>query len=208
MTMVRRQTMRRRLPVLGLVLIVVGVTGLAWLSAFEGGPWGNAPWGRRPWGGDGLFMGPGMMPWPGPGVMGGGSASYYGKKSFASNGERIYYTGISAKTGPIRVSGGPMWIGHGGVGCVACHGVHGRGGIPVMMGTAIPEDIRYEVLTKGGNEKGKEEMDHPFYTDALIKRAITKGIDPAGESLDWTMPRWDMGDADLDDLLAYLKTLR
>jgi mono/diheme cytochrome c family protein len=140
--------------------------------------------------------------------MGDGSSSWYGKKSFASNGERIYYTGISARTGPIRVSGGPMWMAHGGVGCVACHGVHGRGGIPVMMGTAIPEDIRYEALTKGDHEKEKGEMEHPPYTDALIKRAVTQGVDPAGRPLDWTMPRWYMGDADLDDLLAYLRTLR
>jgi len=42
----------------------------------------------------------------------------------------------------------------------------------------------------------------------LIKRAITKGIDPAGEPLDWTMPRWQFGDEDVADLLAYLKTLR
>jgi len=51
-------------------------------------------------------------------------------------------------------------------------------------------------------------MDHPPYTDALIMRAITQGLDPAGEPLDWTMPRWQMSEADLTDLLAYLKTLR
>jgi len=206
--------MRRKFPVLGVVLILIGATGLAWLFAFQGGPWGITPWGRGALGRGGFFMGPGMMPWMGPGVMGGGSAAWYGKKSFASNGERIYYTGTSARTGPIPLSGGPMWLAHGGVGCVACHGAHGRGGVPVMMGAAIPEDIRYEALTKpehGEREKGTkeaEEMDHPPYTDALIKRAITEGLDPAGKPLDWTMPRWHMADADLADLLTYLKTLR
>jgi mono/diheme cytochrome c family protein len=146
-----------------------------------------------------------MMPGFGPGMMGGGSAWWPGKQSFASNGERIYYTGVSAKTGPIPVSGGPMWVAQGGVGCVACHGIQGRGGVPVMMGTAIPADIRYEALIKGEYEHGKKEAP---YTDALIKRAITQGVDPAGKPLDWTMPRWQMGDADLNDVLAYLKALR
>jgi mono/diheme cytochrome c family protein len=134
---------------------------------------------------------------------------WYSKRNFASNGERIYYTGTSAKTGPIPFEGGPMWMAHGGVGCVACHGVHGRGGVPVMMGTVIPEDIRYSVLMKEEEPgKAKQEMEHPPYTDALIKRAITQGIDPAGKALDWTMPRWQMSEADADDLLAYLKTLQ
>ncbi|HWT80030.1 MAG TPA: hypothetical protein VN648_14685, partial [Candidatus Methylomirabilis sp.] len=84
--------MRRRFPVLGVVLVLIGAAGLAWLSAFEGGSWRAG----------GFFMGPGMM--------GGGPPAWYGKKGFTSNGEQIYYTGISAKTGPIPFVGGPMWL--------------------------------------------------------------------------------------------------
>jgi mono/diheme cytochrome c family protein len=143
-----------------------------------------------------------MGPEPGP---------VYGKRTFASNGERIYYTGTSAKTGPIPRTGGPMWVYHAGVGCVACHGVQGRGGVPVMMGTAIPEDIRYPTLTAAEPAKAgekKEAMDHPPFTDATIKQAVTQGVDPANKPLDWTMPRWQLTDEDWADLLAYLKTLR
>jgi mono/diheme cytochrome c family protein len=76
-----------------------------------------------------------------------------------------------------------------------------------MMGTAIPADIRYAALTaKDGHDKGEEA--HPPYSDALIARAITQGIDPAGKPLDWTMPRWQMTEEDRNDLIAYLKTLR
>lgn len=76
-----------------------------------------------------------------------------------------------------------------------------------MMGTAIPTDIRYKALT--GKEKhahGGKEKEHR-YTDALIKRAITKGIEADGELLDWTMPRWQMSEADLNALIEYLKNL-
>ncbi len=49
--------------------------------------------------------------------------------------------------------------------------------------------------------------EHPPYTDATIKQAITDGLNPAGDPLDHTMPRWQMSERDLDDLLEFLKTL-
>lgn len=101
-----------------------------------------------------------------------------------------------------------MWLGMRGGGCVVCHGVHGRGGVPVMMmGGAIPSDIRYGALTKEAHRESEGAREHAAYTDTLLKRAITEGLDPAGKSLDWTMPRWRMTPEDLDDLVAFLKTL-
>ncbi len=191
--------MRRRFPILGVILILIGAGGLMWLSSFSGPPWPGFGWGPGPWRG-GFFMGPGMM--------GGWWFGWQGKQTFASNGERIYSTGISDRAGPIPRAGGPPWAQHAGVGCVACHGVSGGGGVPVMMGTAIPADIRYDVLTGKVSQPGGEKMEHPPYTDATIRRAITQGIDPAGKPLDWTMPRWQMSEQDLNDLVAYLKTLR
>jgi mono/diheme cytochrome c family protein len=76
-----------------------------------------------------------------------------------------------------------------------------------MMGTKLPSDIRYSALTeKEPHAHGTEEAHSP-YTDELIKRAITQGMNPAGKSLDWTMPRWEMTEEDLNDLIAYLRTL-
>ncbi len=182
-------TQRIRLLIIG-VLVLCGV---AWLAGIPSGvgPW-QGPSEAAAWGG---MMG------MGPGMMGGGS----GKTEFASNGERIYDTGVSAKTGPVRTTGGPMWMQMHGAGCVTCHGVHGRGGVPVMMGTAIPPDIRYEALISGEYEPGEKGTP---YTDPLIKRAITEGLDADGKPLDRTMPRWQMSEADMHDLLEYLKSLR
>jgi len=137
------------------------------------------------------------------GMMGG-----YEKKSYSSNGERIYYTGVSDRTGPIKFQGGPMWLQMHGGGCVICHGVTGRGGVPVMMGTALPADIRYKALTSEDHHKGGEKEEHSPYTDELIKRAITKGLDSEDKPLDLTMPRWDMTKEELDDVIEYLKTLK
>ena len=174
-----------RSGILGIILILIGVLGLS-------------------------FLGPGMMGGPGRWGMMGGPGGVPLKTQYDSNGERIYYTGASERTGPIRFQGGPMWLAMHGGGCVSCHGINGRGGVPVMMGTAIPTDIRYTVLTeKGahGHSKEEEEEAHPPYTDELIKQAITQGLNPADKSLDWTMPRWEMTEEDLNDLIAYLKTL-
>jgi cytochrome c oxidase subunit II len=185
--------MKRRLPMVGIVCVLVGAAGLAWLLGIHRERWSGDRWPTKAWG-------PGRM-------MGAGARVASGKHTFASNGEQIYYTGISRTNGPLRRTGGPRWVQHDGVGCVACHGVHGRGGVPVMMGTALPEDIRYATLTAAvAHEKG--EMGHPPFTDATIQRAVTQGVDPANKPVDWTMPRWQLADEDWTDLLAYLKTLQ
>jgi cytochrome c oxidase subunit 2 len=87
--------------------------------------------------------------------------------------------------------------------CASCHGPNGRGGAPVMMGTEIPPDIRYHHLIEEEHEAGEA---HPPYTDETIKRAITEGVEPDGEPMDLTMPRWQMSERDFDDLLEFLKT--
>jgi len=128
-------------------------------------------------------------------------------RRFKSPGEQIYYTGIASNGRDIFRSGGPMWIRMHGGGCVPCHGTHGKGGVPVRMGTAIPTDIRYKTLTrKEKHVHGGKEKEH-HYTDALIKRAITQGLAADGEHLDWTMPRWQMPEPDLNSVIEYLKTL-
>lgn len=133
-------------------------------------------------------------------------------QSYESNGERIYFTGTSSSGEPIRANlPGMSRMMAGGRACVDCHGPDGRGGtFRMMMGTYTAPDIRYATLTEQehGNEKVEGEHDeHPPYTEETIKRAITEGIEPNGESLEWPMPQWKMSESDLNDLLAFLKTL-
>lgn len=137
-----------------------------------------------------------------------GNGGIFDKGTYASNGERIYYLGIDSDGNRIRTKGGPHWLYTMGGSCVNCHGSHGWGGFPIMMGTKVPSDIRYSVLTSGehGHDDEEAEKDQP-YTDEDIRRAITEGVEPDGKRLDPTMPRWNMGNNDLGDLLEYLKTL-
>lgn len=125
------------------------------------------------------------------------------------NGERIYTTGTSVRGDAITADmgrGGMMGMMNmmGEMACERCHGPDGRGGeVQMMMRTFTVPDIRYSSLT--GEDP---DMEHPPYTDETIKRAITEGLDPAGHELEWPMPRWAMSNQDLDDLIAYLKTLK
>ena len=155
-------------------------------------------------------MGPGNI---GPGMPGGGGTGMIGGQpvptTFSSNGERIFFSGFNDAGQRINFSGGPFWLWMRGGSCADCHGVNGRGGFPVMMGTQIPPNITYHALTEGEHEHGGVEAGeaHEPYTDELIKRAITQGLDASGKPLDLTMPRWQMSETDLNDLIDYLKTL-
>jgi hypothetical protein len=133
-----------------------------------------------------------------------GSGSRTGSQT-VSWGERIYFTGIG-RNGGICYRSGPPWLRMRGGSCANCHGADGKGGLPLMMSDIEAPDITYDALTeKDHNEHGEEE--HPPYNNRLIKRAITEGLDPAGEQLDQAMPRWDMSNRDLNDLIDFLKTL-
>lgn len=124
------------------------------------------------------------------------------ERSFSSNGARIYYTATSSSGKPITASMGAMSMSRAMMSCVNCHGKDGKGGkVRMMMGSFEAPDIRYKVLTSGHHEG------EPPYTDELIKRAITQGIDSSGKPLEFPMPKWSMSEEDLNDLLDYLKSL-
>jgi cytochrome c oxidase subunit II len=126
--------------------------------------------------------------------------------SFASNGERIFFTGTS-ETGPPITSQMPGMhrMRQSNMSCASCHGADGRGGtVRMMMNTFYAPDIRYSTLTGAGHD---DDHDHPAYSDEDLIRAITLGVNPAGDPLDWAMPRWSLSDEQLQDLLDFLKTL-
>ncbi|HEY3374733.1 MAG TPA: cytochrome c [Candidatus Aquicultor sp.] len=166
-----------------LALIVVGLIGLVAtnLYIFQPGSRTTTATYRAP-GGRGQIP---MMP----------RGRGFRNRNFSSNGQQIFLSGTSSRDN-ITATGGPVWFRMHDGGCVTCHGTDGRGGTTIMMGTLTAPDIRYTTLTKAG------------FTDALLKRAITKGLDEKGGALDSNMPRWRMSDADLNDLIAYLKTLK
>ena len=139
----------------------------------------------------------------------------WGEKSFASNGERIYFTATNNQGESIDYEGGPAFGGmmmQPRLACVSCHGTDGRGGRHIMhMQVMEAPDIRYETLNTGEDEHGSsgESMDHGpgEYDLDMFRQAVVAGKHPDGESLSTDMPRWAMSDQDLAALFEYLKSL-
>jgi cytochrome c oxidase subunit 2 len=133
------------------------------------------------------------------GPMGSGGTAW-GVDAFRSNGERIYFTSTSERGTAITYTGGPSsggWMMMGGqLACVSCHGPGGRGGRHSMgmMQVMDAKDIRWSVLSK--------EFDQEKF-----RLAVVKGQDPDGTQLKPDMPRWNISNDDLADVLAFLKTL-
>lgn len=130
----------------------------------------------------------------------GPSGTAWGTGAFSSNGEQIYFTATSERGTEITYTGGPAsngWMmGNGQLACASCHGPTGRGGRHSMgmMQIMDAKDIRWLVL-------------QPEFDVEKFRLAVTKGQDPDGTQLNRDMPRWNISDADLADLISYLKTL-
>lgn len=138
------------------------------------------------------------------------SVSCFPYYRYDSNGERIYFTAQSSSGEPITYSGSIRMM-HS-ITCANCHGPKGKGGrVNMMMAYFDAPNITWDVLTQEeGHEEepGKtEHEEHPPYTGETLKKAITKGVNPAGEPLDDEMPRWRMSGQDLEDLVEFIKTL-
>ena len=126
--------------------------------------------------------------------------------SFSSNGERIYFTGTSSRNSPIQSDGGWSHMQMMGGACASCHGSDRRGGarmFPYFWIKTPP--LLAKSLFGNHDDIGNGHGDHESYDEVTIRKAISKGIDPSGKSLSDLMPRWRMSDADMSDLVAYLK---
>jgi hypothetical protein len=124
-----------------------------------------------------------------------------------ARGKIIYTTGRSPSGRPLffRLLGtGEGLLPAKGVFCANCHGPDGKGG---REGNIVMADITYGTLTKPFPASPPWNKARAPYTDALLARAITQGIDSSGQQLDASMPRWALSESELQDLLKYLKRL-
>ncbi len=123
-----------------------------------------------------------------------------------ARGKQIYHEGSSPAGSDITAV-----IGDAGtevsaaiMPCGSCHGADGRGR---PEGGVSPSDLTWPALTKPYRVERADGRQHPPYTQRLLVRAITMGLDPAGNSLHVAMPRYRLTHQDVGDLVAYLKRL-
>ncbi|HEV7666955.1 MAG TPA: ABC transporter substrate-binding protein [Thermoanaerobaculia bacterium] len=123
-----------------------------------------------------------------------------------SRGKRLFLAGESGTGGEITAvmgSGGPESAVPGvTLPCGSCHGRDGRGR---PEGGIAPSNITWDSLTKPYGSGALLGRTHPPYDEKSVKRAVTLGFDPAGNPLNPTMPRYRMSQADIANLVAYLK---
>ena len=131
----------------------------------------------------------------------------------ATFGMRMYREGILPSGKKMRgETSGRVSLSGAMAACANCHRRSGMGsaeggtGVRPVTGAALyrPE----EVWGVGpGRKAPRGSKQWPVYTDETLARAIRDGVNPAGRRFDSAMPRYDLADADLALLVAYLKTL-
>jgi cytochrome c553 len=97
--------------------------------------------------------------------------------------------------------------------CVNCHRRSGLGSIeglisiPPIAGPYLfaPHDKSLEQLGVPYVDTARQE--HYPYTDATLAQAIREGIGANGRPLNYLMPRYQLDDAAMADLVAYLKAI-
>jgi ABC-type branched-subunit amino acid transport system substrate-binding protein len=130
--------------------------------------------------------------------------------SAETRGKQIYTRGTSASRVEIKAvfgdSGSGSEVSASALPCAGCHGPDGHGG---KEGGVRPTDLTAEALGRaaGAAEVAGGGRGRPAYDDHRLIRAITLGLDSAGNRLHVAMPRYRLTRQDAADLLAYLKRL-
>src|SRR5215211_5929522 len=90
---------------------------------------------------------------------------------------------------------------------VACLNCHGRDGLGKTEGGVTAPALAWEALTRPYSVATRTRRHRPPYTEALFARALSLGLDSAGNRLHEAMPRYRMTREEVTDLTLYLKKL-
>ena len=142
-------------------------------------------------------------------------ASWMSAESAAPTaGEALYRRGILASGEPL--SGNREGGGSTSGASAACVNCHRPSGLGTVEGRTVIPPITAKYLFRPGTSVAPTAGDHHLgptgpsrspYTDDTLVRAIRKGVDPDGRTLDYLMPRYNLDDATMRSLIAYLKRL-
>jgi cytochrome oxidase Cu insertion factor (SCO1/SenC/PrrC family) len=158
------------------------------------------------------------------GGMPAGAVAAEASAAAVERGRRIYREGVLPSGRPLRgLAQGDVPV-DARLACAGCHRPSGFGGVeggvlaPPVTGPALfsgtpPSEadllgkLYQEELSQASWSRLRAARERPAYTAASLAAALRRGIDPDGRALDPLMPRYDLDGSDLDDLIAYLRTL-
>jgi hypothetical protein len=152
-----------------------------------------------------------VLKWTGGGLvlllagcgMGMDDATDYGTRTFSGNGEKIYYTGRSQSGTAVTYQGGTMHAQMHNTSCASCHGSERQGQRLYPRFWLVAPALTKSALTE---EHDDGHGDHQRYDRNSLAVAIRQGLDPAGDALNKAMPRWQINDEDMNDLISFLIT--
>jgi ABC-type branched-subunit amino acid transport system substrate-binding protein len=130
------------------------------------------------------------------------SAAPLGPKELA--GRRLYLEGRGAGGREVTAFLGGTALPASAVACAGCHGADG-GGRP--EGGILPPPVGWSELARPGGHVHPAGRRHPPFDARSLVRAVTEGIDPAGNALDPAMPRFSLSREEGEDLVAYLRVV-
>jgi ABC-type branched-subunit amino acid transport system substrate-binding protein len=119
-------------------------------------------------------------------------------------GKRIYTEGTSSGTLAAIVGEEEVILPASAAPCASCHGLDGLGR---EEGGLLPPDIRWSQLTKTYGHVHENGREHPAFGRASLARLLRTGLDPGDNRLDRSMPRYQMSDGDMADLMSYIEYL-
>jgi ABC-type branched-subunit amino acid transport system substrate-binding protein len=121
-------------------------------------------------------------------------------------GKQIYFEGTSPGGDEILAVVGDeaALLPASAMPCSSCHGSDGLGR---PEGGVIPLDVRWSELVKTYGHVHHDGRRHPAFDDDSAALSIVAGVDPANNTLDRSMPIYQMSQQDIDDLVAYMKVL-
>lgn len=119
-------------------------------------------------------------------------------------GKQVYTQGTSASGKEILayIGDASLEVPGSAMACANCHGLDGKG---KPEGGVVPSNVTWGALTKPYAVTQAGGRTRPPYTERALALAVTRGLDPAGNKLLNVMPRYQMSDEDLADLVAYIK---
>lgn len=121
-------------------------------------------------------------------------------------GKQIYTKGESPSQSPLEavLGEGSTTVPGTLMPCASCHGADGRGR---PEGGITPSDITWSTLTRPFRSNDSLTRRRPAYTLESLRKVLREGIDPAGNELGVVMPRYNISETDLDNLIDYMKRL-
>lgn len=119
-------------------------------------------------------------------------------------GRAIYLRGESPSGREILAAVGDLDVPSSTVTCAGCHGARGEG---KTEGGVTAGNLVWSHLLKPYGHTHPTGRKHGPFTESAFVRAVTAGVDPAGNNLLAAMPRYRMSAEDMADLIAYLKRI-